>query len=105
MRIVYKLLRLLFSATAYGKGTYFAVNASYSVSYTNSDSSGFKCMFLAQVLTGNYCQGDSSMRTAPPLQGFSDRLYDSVVNNLYSPTMFIVFRDSSVYPKYLITFK
>ena len=106
-RRVYKLLRLLFSATAYGKGTYFAVNASYSVSYANlwflwvqihvlGSSADWK-LFVKEIL--------QCVRPPTACRGFSDRLYDSVVDNFYSPTMFIVFRDSSVYPKYLISFK
>ena len=45
------------------------------------------------------------MVAAPYLSGNSKRLYDSVVDNVSSPSMFIVFRDASVYPSYLITFK
>ncbi|XP_043101598.1 protein mono-ADP-ribosyltransferase PARP15 [Puntigrus tetrazona] len=32
-------------------------------------------------------------------------LYDSVVDNMQNPTMFVVFHDCQAYPDYLITFK
>ena len=44
------------NATAYGKGSYFALNASYSHKYAKSDSEGCQYMFLAQVLVGQFTQ-------------------------------------------------
>ena len=42
------------SGTAYGQGTYFARNASYSDWFSKPDSSGYKYMFIAQVLVGQF---------------------------------------------------
>lgn len=99
---------LLFSATAYGHGTYFAVNASYSANptYSRPAADGSQLMFVARVLTGLYTQGQSSMRVPPPLndQQPHDR-YDSVVDKLDNPSMYVVFHDNQAYPDYLITFK
>ena len=55
------------NATAYSQGVYFAVNADYSMSdtYFRPDEQGNKYMNLARVL-GEFCKGDSSMRTPPP---------------------------------------
>ena len=39
---------------AYGQGTYFARDASYSDSYSKPDSNGYKYMFIAQVLVGQF---------------------------------------------------
>ena len=42
------------NGTAYGQGTYFARDSSYSNSYSIPDSSGYKYMFIAQVLVGQF---------------------------------------------------
>ena len=44
------------NATRFGKGSYFAKNASYSHSYADKDASGYRYMFIAQVLVGRYAQ-------------------------------------------------
>ncbi|KAM6949181.1 protein mono-ADP-ribosyltransferase PARP14-like [Aplochiton taeniatus] len=96
------------NATMYGMGNYFAVNASYSANptYSRPGPDGSRLMFVARVLTGAYTQGDSTMKVPPARspQQPNDR-YDSVVNDVQSPTMFVVFNDSAAYPDYLITFK
>nr|XP_015801932.2 protein mono-ADP-ribosyltransferase PARP14 isoform X1 [Nothobranchius furzeri] len=95
------------NATAYGKGTYFAVKASYSASttYSRPAADGFQRMFLAKVLTGMFTQGQHGMKVPPPLDDRQpSSRYDSVVDNISSPGMFIVFHDDQAYPDYLITF-
>ncbi|XP_007563681.1 poly [ADP-ribose] polymerase 14-like [Poecilia formosa] len=93
------------NATAFGQGTYFAVNASYSVSYSNPAADGTQTMFVARVLTGVFTLGRSDMRMPPPRnsQQPHDR-YDSLVDNMNNPSMFVVFHDNQAYPDYLITF-
>ncbi|XP_072542604.1 poly(ADP-ribose) polymerase family member 14-related sequence 1 isoform X2 [Salminus brasiliensis] len=94
------------NATAYGKGTYFALNASYSSSNTYSvpDHQGHKHMYFCRVLTGDYTTGHSSMFVPPPKSANGIDLYDSVVDRPTAPTIFVVFRDDHAYPEYLITF-
>ena len=42
------------NGTSYGKGTYFARDASYSDKYSKPDSCEKKYMFIAQVLVGQF---------------------------------------------------
>ena len=42
------------NGTKYGQGTYFERDASYSDKFTIPDSSGYKYMFIAQVLVGQF---------------------------------------------------
>lgn len=102
-----RVLIYFFAATVYGKGCYFAVDSSYSVPYASNQLTTVNCIFLAQVVTGDFCQGNSSLVSPPdkPHVGDTSRKYDSVVNNESSPTMFVVFKDTSVYPAYLISFR
>ena len=96
------------NATAYGQGVYFAVNASYSISdaYSRPDEQGNKYMYLARVLAGEFCKGDSSMRMPPPQSSESDLLlFDSTVDRLEQPSMHVVYHDAQAYPEYLITIR
>ncbi|KAL3864453.1 hypothetical protein ACJMK2_006137, partial [Sinanodonta woodiana] len=88
-------------------GVYFAVHASYSArGFSAPDSNGDKRMYQCRVLTGDYTQGQGSMRIPPPKSPAQPHiLYDSVVDNVQSPVMFVIFHDAQAYPSYLITFK
>uniref|UniRef100_A0A3Q3AEE2 Poly [ADP-ribose] polymerase n=1 Tax=Kryptolebias marmoratus TaxID=37003 RepID=A0A3Q3AEE2_KRYMA len=89
----------------YGKGSYFAVNPSYSAqNYAQLDASGHKRMYQARVLVGDYTQGRSGMITPPAKSGNAADLYDSVTDRPNNPSMFVVFNDIQAYPEYLITF-
>ncbi|KAM7321974.1 hypothetical protein ACRRTK_018815 [Alexandromys fortis] len=96
------------NATCYGKGTYFAVKASYSANdtYSRPDANGKKHMYYVRVLTGNYTTGNSSLIEPPPRdpQNPTD-LYDTVTDNNKTPSLFVVFYDNQAYPEYLITFR
>ncbi|NXO58353.1 PAR15 polymerase, partial [Aramus guarauna] len=95
------------NAANIGNGTYFAVDASYSAQdiYSRPDTNNRRYMYLARVLTGRYCAGSRGLVTPPP-QNPADPtdLYDSVVDNVNKPTMFVIFNDIQAYPEYLITF-
>ena len=99
------LFYFAFSATAYGKGCYFAVDSSYSVRYAKGNPKR-KYIILARVVTGDFCKGSSIMKAPPekPSTGYSTRNYDSTVDDQANPSIFAVFKDASVYPSYLITF-
>ena len=93
--------------TVYGRGVYFAKSATYSASSQYSPPDAYnhnhKHMFLAKVLTGDYVRGDSTL-IQPPKKSPGTGRYDSCVDKTNNPTIFVVFRDSQVYPAYLITF-
>ncbi|XP_017293710.2 protein mono-ADP-ribosyltransferase PARP15 [Kryptolebias marmoratus] len=96
------------NATSYGSGTYFAVNANYSAAtaFSKPAADGSQLMFVARVLTGVYTQGQHGMKVPPPRDSQRPHdLYDSVVNRVDNPNMYIVFHDDQAYPDYLITFK
>ncbi|KAM4036613.1 protein mono-ADP-ribosyltransferase PARP11 isoform 1-T3 [Anomaloglossus baeobatrachus] len=106
----------------YGKGTYFAKNASLSSQYckstgkhgptlklhgVTSDCCQFlskKSMFLARVLVGEYAIGDSKYIRPPSKDGSLTNLYDSCVDNPFSPLIYVIFDSNQIYPEYLIHF-
>ena len=62
-------------------------------------------MYLAGVLTGEYALGNASMIVPPPKDPKDvNLLFESVVDNVQNPTIFVTFFDPQVYPEYLITF-
>ncbi|XP_070770712.1 poly(ADP-ribose) polymerase family member 14-related sequence 1 [Enoplosus armatus] len=95
------------NAACYGNGTYFAVNANYSASntYSKPNQNGEKCMYLCRVLTGDFTTGHQNMIVPPAKGPVSVQKYDSVVDKIANPSMFVIFHDSHAYPEYLITFK
>ncbi|XP_073490642.1 protein mono-ADP-ribosyltransferase PARP14-like [Aquarana catesbeiana] len=94
------------NGTLYGNGTYFAVNANYSVNYASPGRNGQKHMYLARVLTGLYCAGYEGM-IAPPAKNAANPtdLYDSVTDDVQNPSMFVIFNDIQAYPEYHIIFQ
>ena len=62
-------------------------------------------MIQARVITGEYCQGRSDLKAAPFKPSKNSEKYDSVVDNIGKPTMYVVFDDAAAYPEYIIKFK
>ncbi|KAK9968212.1 hypothetical protein ABG768_002547 [Culter alburnus] len=90
----------------YGNGTYFAVDPSYSAQgYSKPDVNGHKRMYLARVLVGDFTLGKQGLPVPPAKSSKSADLYNSVTDNINSPTMFVIFHDVQAYPEYLITFQ
>lgn len=82
--------------SAFGRGTYFAKNASYSMNYMkSSDKSGISYMFLAKVYLGNIVQYPNPDKSKD---------FDSFTDNIYNPTIYVVPHQYAAYPKYIIAF-
>ncbi|XP_005395891.1 PREDICTED: poly [ADP-ribose] polymerase 10 [Chinchilla lanigera] len=98
------------NGTLYGRGVYFAKRASLSVQdrYSPPSNDGHKAIFVARVLTGDYGQGCRGLR-APPLRasghGHTVLRYDSAVDCLTQPSIFVIFHDTQALPTHLITCK
>ena len=85
--------------TLYGKGSYFASKASYSMDYTTDNK-----LFVVRVLVGDYTKGNPSY-TRPPPKNCSQRfgeLYDSCVDNEKDPMIYVVFDKYQSYPEYIV---
>ncbi|KAL1257021.1 hypothetical protein QQF64_012566 [Cirrhinus molitorella] len=89
--------------TLYGKGSYFARDASYSDRYAKTRNSRTKKMFVALVLVGNFTRGNTSL-VRPPQKPNSQGFYDSCVDNEANPAIFVVFEKFQVYPEYIIEY-
>lgn len=61
-------------------------------------------MFACRVLVGQYTKGESHY-LQPPAKDAAGNLYDSCVNDVRQPTIYVVFKGPQVYPEYLITYE
>lgn len=97
----------LYTAVVYGNGVYFARDANYSAqnAYSPPDHRGYKYLYYARVLTGEYTTGKAGLIVPPQKDPNRPTIsYDSVVNNMQNPSVFVTFSDASNYPEYLIVF-
>ncbi len=90
----------------YGKGVYFARDASYSHKFAYRNSHGHRHMYLSKVLTGEFTTGTNQMIVPPPKNPKIDKnvLFDSTVDDPANPTIYVVYADSQNYPLYLVTY-
>lgn len=88
----------------WGDGTYFARDAKYSDSYACQLPSGQKQMLVVDVLVGRYAQGAKGMKMCPLVPGEKYIRFNSLVNNMRQPSIYVVQHSDQAYPKYLITY-
>lgn len=93
------------NATRFGKGVYFARDASYSSSttYSRPNHNGEQHMFLCRLTVGEYCLGKNN-QIAPDVRK-GNILYDTTVNDMANPAIYVAYHDAQAYPEYLVKFK
>lgn len=93
------------NATMYGKGVYFARDAEYSArpTYSRANAMGIQHMFLCRVTVGEFCLGKRDALTPDVREGH--RLYDTTVNDIKQPGIYVTYHDAQAYPEYLVKFK
>ncbi|CAF3560166.1 unnamed protein product [Rotaria sp. Silwood1] len=79
----------------YGQGVYFHEHSKYSHSYAKASTSNERTMFLARVLIGKTCLGNSSMKVPP-------KSFDTTTDGGY---IFVIYHDAGAYGEYLITYR
>ncbi|XP_078407579.1 protein mono-ADP-ribosyltransferase PARP12-like isoform X2 [Cetorhinus maximus] len=89
--------------TTYGKGSYFARDASYSHNYCRRGQTTMT-MFVARVLVGQFVKGSSSYLRPPLRDGSRVSYYDSCVNDVSNPSIFVIFEKHQIYPEYVIKY-
>ncbi|CAB9519745.1 polymerase 14 [Seminavis robusta] len=95
------------NAVAFGKGVYFARDASYSShrAYSTPDWDGTQHIFMCRVAVGDWCQGTNGQLTPDPKPRNPLELFDSTVDNVLDPSIFVVYHDAQAYPDYLVSFQ
>ena len=88
-------------ATHFGRGAYFARRIEYAsqdVFAAKDQSTGLRFLYAARVLVGATCRGEQNLTRLP--EGI-----DCAVDQLDSPSIFVIFRDAQAYPEYLLVFR
>ena len=132
-KIIHEGFRKEFNrASAYGEGTYFARDASYSVGYSCNDSGGnsnLHKMFQCKVIIGQSHIGKNTFKLTlwPRKQSISiiqsnnnngynynynnnnsndgGLIYDSLVDDINNPSIFVIHQNVRAYPMFIIYFK
>ncbi|XP_054609514.1 protein mono-ADP-ribosyltransferase TIPARP-like [Dunckerocampus dactyliophorus] len=96
------------NGTSFGCGSYFATSAKLSHRYAlTAGRDQSRHTFLAKVLVGEVTRGECRY-LRPPLwssAGFHHQRYDTCVDEVDNPSIFIVFDSSQCYPYFLIRYK
>jgi poly [ADP-ribose] polymerase 10/14/15 len=106
------------NGTAYGQGVYFARDAAYSDKYSKAQTYPIihrqpnliypmsnninLSMILARVLVGIYQKGSPDMKDTAMRDDHSQ--YESTVDNVHNPTIFVIYKDFRAYPNYIINY-
>lgn len=95
------------NGTSCGFGSYFATSATLSNTFSARTSGEVRHMFLAKVLVGKVSVGRNDYRRPPPLSSKKRQyqMFDTCVDNMDEPTMFVVYDSCQCYPYYLIKYK
>ena len=83
----------------WGKGIYFAENASYSLNYSYKHRNNVKGMFFALVNLGRVTDLPSDQNIKEPLKG-----YDSISGFTNGSKVFIVYANKKAYPQYYVKY-
>ena len=94
-------------AAVLGHGAHFTVDARRATQSSPADEARSRYVFLADVLVGSFALG-APMLLGPPQKCPEDPasdFYDSCVDALECPAVFVVFDADQFYPSFLIRYK
>ncbi|XP_077176450.1 protein mono-ADP-ribosyltransferase PARP9 isoform X2 [Paroedura picta] len=89
----------------YGAGIYFNKNPRNLVEDIRDkcEMDHLLCAFEAEVVTGLYTRGNRSYVVPPLINASGMKLYDSVVDDIHNPEIFVIFNKEQALPLYLLT--
>ncbi|KAK7086032.1 hypothetical protein SK128_018082 [Halocaridina rubra] len=87
----------------YGKGSYFSHSAVIARNYCVPNDYGRFTVFFAIVIIGAIAKGDPAL-TQPPSNPSVNALYDTTVDNVEAPTVYVKYDKEEYYPEYVIEF-
>lgn len=86
----------------FGPGHYFTSNASLCLQWCTKNSVESRFLLVCHVLLGTYTEGSSNTQTRPRRE--NGKFYDSLVDKITEPTVFVVSDVNQCYPAYIIEF-
>uniref|UniRef100_A0A670Z080 Poly(ADP-ribose) polymerase family member 9 n=1 Tax=Pseudonaja textilis TaxID=8673 RepID=A0A670Z080_PSETE len=96
----YSCILCHFSDQKYGAGIYFKKNPRKLIADTREkcEMDHLICVFEAEVVTGSYTRGNRSYIAPPLINTSSMKLYDSVVDDIHNPEIFVIFNKDQALP-------
>merc|ERR1712130_433350 len=90
----------------YGQGTYFTNDASIAFKYAKQQKADSKyyAMLACKVIVGQSTLGRRSMDQTSLFQPDGTTLFDSLVNDMDNPSIFVINRDYHAMPLYVLIF-
>ena len=88
------------------KRAYFARDASYSTYplYSPPDAQGWQTIFAVRCVVGEWSQGVRDGLTPGVRDDSKNLLYDTTVDDMKRPSIFVTYHDAQAYPEYRIRF-
>ncbi|CAD5114819.1 DgyrCDS3859 [Dimorphilus gyrociliatus] len=90
----------------FGMGTYFARHVSYALNdrLSRRGSNNYKKLIMCRIVQGSSCLGEPHLKS-PLINPMSFPLsrYETVVDNLENPEIYVVFNDFGALPEYVLT--
>jgi hypothetical protein len=83
--------------TLFGRGNYFSTSFGYSKVFSSSNQHYESLLLICQVCVGQSCLGKSGMTIRTDT-------YDSAVNDLAKPSIYVVPRDEAILPEFVVRF-
>lgn len=85
----------------YGRGSYFALNANYCMDplFAAPNANGERFVIVTRICVGNTVQGTQDL-----LPSTTDS-YQTAVDNVHSPSMYVTFHDDQTFPEFLVMLK
>ena len=80
-------------------------NKTKSQRYSVPEQDGTQHMILCRVICGESCQGKDEYNKQIPNKPNVHHSYETMVDNLNDPTIYVVAKDNQAFPEFLISFK
>lgn len=85
----------------FGRGSYFSTNASYSLDpqFASPNANGEQHVIVTRICVGKTVQGTQNLFPS------MDDSYQTAVDDMYLPTMYVTFHDDQTFPEFLVALK
>lgn len=62
-------------------------------------------MFYCSVICGQWCVGNQNMKIPSSKPNSNNIPYETTVDSIHSPTIFVTYKDDQAKPTYLVSFR
>lgn len=88
----------------FGEGVYFTPEPKYAIDYATPDCDGKRYLIISSIIVGFMTVGHKNMEK-PPVNPVTNIPYDTSVNNLVSPSIYVKYNKQEYCPEYIVTIR